>query len=181
MWADYVSDRYLPADVSIRALIIFEWTHRVGRRNANVVIVNRPLHRGRAVPLDSADLRRDSLRYALREKLDLLFYGTLNPLELSLDLWSFRAVAESALDPSFRDVLPHLGEWRGFVYISKVAMLHRLGLLPYAYRTFKNARSNFWSSTVHIERRARQNTGCFSIGTNLKPTSSAAMSCKPIE
>lgn len=82
--------------------------------------VHRPLHRGRAVPLGSADLRRKEFREELREKFDLLCYSTLISLDLSFDLWSFHTVAESALGTSFRKAVPHISEFCGSVDFCKL-------------------------------------------------------------
>lgn len=70
--------------------------------------VQFPLPRLRAIQFDSADLPRDALSEAFQAKLDLFSYGSLTPLELHLDLWYFRTVAELALGLDLRDFLPHI-------------------------------------------------------------------------
>lgn len=82
MWADYVSDGYLPANLPIRDLTNFEWTHHVLHVDADLVWVLRPLHGGGAISLGSAALRRDALREGFREKLFLLLYSMSTLLEM---------------------------------------------------------------------------------------------------
>lgn len=137
LWAAFVSDRYLPGDLPLRALT------RVSRLDTDLVRVHRLLPCGSSIHFSSAALRRNSLSEAFCAILTILSYVTLPISELYLDLCLSRTLAESALGISFCDVLPHLGRWRGFIDVSPLALLHYGRLLPYAYRTLKNTRSSF--------------------------------------
>lgn len=87
--------------------------------------VQRPIPSGGRICLGFAALRRAAPSELFLSKLDLLFYSTLTSLELSSNLWSFCNVVNSALGPSFCDVLPHLSGWRSFVDALQNVVLYR--------------------------------------------------------
>lgn len=178
LWASYFPEGYLPVDLLQRAFITSEWTHCVVRSDGDLVRVHRPIQRGRVVPIGTAGLRHDALSDTFR--VDLLSYGTLSHVELSLDLWSLCTLAESALGTAFREVLPHVGEWRGFFDVAIG------GLVPHSppsvcVSNVQKERFNFGSSTVRIGHRARSKLGVLLNAIIARPISSAAKFCRPIE
>lgn len=80
---------------------------------------------------------------------------------LSVLVWVYCTLAESAFSPSLLESVTRVPEWRGYVDVFPAAVLYRGYLLPRTYKTMKKAFSNFWSSTVRIERRERSRVWYF--------------------
>lgn len=106
--AVYRKDEYLLGDLPLRALTI-------------LVRVQRFLSRGRLICLGSVALHRDVFSQAFCSKLQLFFYGTLTPLELSLGLWHFLTVANSSFSYFCRDVLSHYSDCLRFIRAPRAA------------------------------------------------------------
>lgn len=102
--------------------------------DGDVARLHLPIHCGRVVPLGFAHFRRDALSETLCDKFQILSYETLTCFELSLDLWYFCNVAPSVLGLYFREVVSHVGEWRGYVDVLPLSMLECTRLLRFAYR-----------------------------------------------
>lgn len=64
-------------------------------------------------------------------------------MELELDLWVFRTVAESSLGGAFCNVRVFVSGWQCFVYVAQDVATYRYRMLPANYRTVKKI-SIYW-------------------------------------
>lgn len=74
---------------------------------------------------------------SILEKMYLIYYGSFTPADINIYLWYYRTTSGSLFVPAISALHLKVVSWKGFFYVSKVALLITVRRLTRSYCTLK--------------------------------------------